>query len=56
MNVAYFSSHPDSALTSSNTLSRTLKTFSHMPMTNGTGNESSTMMIARLAEQEVIEV
>jgi hypothetical protein len=53
MTVTYFTSptstHPD-------TLSRTLKTFSHMPMTNSSGNESSTMMIARLAEQEVIEV
>jgi hypothetical protein len=62
--VTYFSSpipsHPDSSLSSSlsssNTIPRTLKTFSQMPVTNASGNESSTMMNARLAEQEIIEV
>jgi len=58
--VTYFSSpipsHPDSSLSSSNTIPRTLKTFSQMPLTNASGNESSTRMNARLAEQEIIEV
>jgi hypothetical protein len=62
--VTYFSSpissHPDSSLSSSlsssNTIPRTLKTFSQMPVTNLSGNESSTIMNARLAEQEIIEV
>jgi hypothetical protein len=61
--VTYFSSsipsHPDSLLSSSsssNTLPRTLKTFSQMPVTNASGNESSRLMNARLAEQEIIEV
>jgi hypothetical protein len=57
--VTYFShsipSHSDS-LSSSNTLPRTLKTFSQMPIINASGNESSTLMNARLAEQEIIEV
>jgi hypothetical protein len=56
--VTYFSSpipsHPDSS--SSNTIPRTLKTFSQMPVTNALGNDSSTMMNACLAEQEIIEV
>ncbi|CAF4677321.1 unnamed protein product [Rotaria sp. Silwood1] len=61
--VTYFSSpissHLDSlssSLSSSNTIPRTLKTFSQMPVTNAVGNESSTMMNVRLAEQEIIEV
>jgi hypothetical protein len=62
--VTYFSSpissHPDSSLSSSlsssNTIPRTLKTFSQMPVTNPSGNELSTIMNARLAEQEIIEV
>ena len=67
--VTYFSSsssssnpsHPDSCLSSSssssNTMSRTLRTFSsQMPAINATGNESVSMMSARLAEQEIIEV
>jgi len=56
--VTYFSSpipsHLDSS--SSNTIPRTLKTFSQMPVTNALGNDSSTMMNACLAEQEIIEV
>ncbi|CAF3758778.1 unnamed protein product [Rotaria socialis] len=63
INVTYFSSsipiQHDLSLSSSNTISRTLKTFAHVPTANITGNESfssSTMMSARLAEQEVIEV
>jgi hypothetical protein len=58
--VTYFSSpissHLDSSLSSSNTLSRTLRTFSQMPTKNMSGNQSSTLMNARLAEQEIIEV
>ncbi|CAF1202853.1 unnamed protein product [Rotaria sordida] len=58
--ITYFSSsiptHHDLSLSSPNTVSQTLKTFAHMPTANITGNESSTMMIARLAEQEIIEV
>ena len=62
--VTYFSSpissHPDSSLSSSlsssNTIPRTLKTFSQTPVTNPSGNELSTIMNARLAEQEIIEV
>ncbi|CAF2940850.1 unnamed protein product [Rotaria sp. Silwood2] len=58
--VTYFSSsiptHQDLSLSSPNSVSRTLKTFAHMPTANITGNESSTMMMARLAEQEIIEV
>ncbi len=62
--VTYFSSpipsHHDSSLSSSlsssNTIPRTLKTFSQMPVSNASGNESSTMMNVRLAEQEIIEV
>ncbi|CAF0868618.1 unnamed protein product [Adineta steineri] len=58
--VTYFSSSIPSqlepSLSSSNTIPRTLKTFSQMPITNPSGNESSTMMNARLAEQEIIEV
>jgi hypothetical protein len=62
--VTYFSSpipsHHDSSLSSSlsssNTIPRTLKTFSQMPVATASGNESSTMMNARLAEQEIIEV
>ncbi|CAF3630949.1 unnamed protein product [Rotaria sp. Silwood1] len=58
--VTYYSSlsstHQDLSLSSPNTVSRTLKTFTHMPTMNITGNESSTMKIARLAEQEIIEV
>jgi hypothetical protein len=62
--VTYFSSpipsHPDSSLSSSlsssNTIPRTLKTFAQMPATNASSNESSTMMNARLAEQEIVEV
>jgi hypothetical protein len=45
--------HPNSSLSSSNTVSRTLKTFSS---TNSSGNVASTMMSPRLAEQEIIEV
>jgi len=60
MTVNYFSSsipiHLDSSLSTSNTISRTLTTFSHSPTANNSGNELSTMTIARLAEQEVIEV
>ncbi|CAF4077286.1 unnamed protein product, partial [Rotaria magnacalcarata] len=63
INVTHFSSsipiQHDLSLSSSNTISRTLKTFAHMPTANITGNESfssSTMTTARLAEQEVIEV
>ena len=64
--VTYFStsipsSHPDTSLSSSfsssNTIPRTLSTFSQMPSNNATGNDSSSMMInPRLAEQEIIEV
>lgn len=61
--VTYYSSpipsRPDSlssSLSSSNTIPRTLKTFSQMPVTNASGNESSTITNARLAEQEIIEV
>jgi len=59
MTVTYFSHHDSSlssSLSSSNTIPRTLKTFSQMPVTNALGNESSTIMNARLAEQEIIEV
>ncbi len=52
INVTY----PDASLSTSNTISRTLRTFSYLPTRNGSGNESSTRIIARLAEQEVIEV
>ncbi|CAF1109800.1 unnamed protein product [Adineta steineri] len=57
MTVTYFSSsststQPDSSLSSLNTTTRTLKTFSSI----STANESSSMMRPRLAEQEVIEV
>jgi len=44
------SNHRDSSI------SRTLTTFSYIPITNSSGNELSTMTTARLAEQEVIEV
>ncbi|CAF4121358.1 unnamed protein product, partial [Rotaria magnacalcarata] len=61
--VTYFSSpipcHSDSlssSLSSSNTITRTLKTFCQMPVTIASGNESSTMMNACLAEQEIIEL
>jgi hypothetical protein len=54
-NRLYLLTYPESSLSSTNTISRTLKTFSHVPtMNGGGGNESST--IVRLAEQEVIEV
>ncbi|CAF0976412.1 unnamed protein product [Rotaria sordida] len=57
--VTYFSSpissHLDS-LSPSNNIPRTLKTFSQMPVTNASGNESSATMNIRLAEQEIIEV
>ena len=49
--------HPDSSTSSlSNTISRTLKTFSQVPMINGSGNESSNITSIRLAEQEIIDV
>lgn len=49
--------HPDSSTSSlSNTIARTLKTFSQLPMNNDSGNESSKMTTIRLAEQEVIDV
>ncbi|CAF3341167.1 unnamed protein product [Rotaria socialis] len=61
--VTYFSSplpcHSDSlssSLSCSNTIPRTLKTFCQMPVTIASGNESSTMMNACLAEQEIIEL
>jgi hypothetical protein len=63
--VTYFTSsipsHPDTSLSSSfsssNTIPRTLTTFSQLPSNNATGNDSSSMMInPRLAEQEIIEV
>ncbi|CAF4447745.1 unnamed protein product, partial [Rotaria magnacalcarata] len=61
--VTYFSSpipcHSDSlssSLSSSNTITRTLKTFCQMPVTIASGNESSTMMNACLAEQEIVEL
>ena len=60
LSVVYYSSpvpaHSNLSSSLMNTTSRTLKTFSHMPMINISGNESSKMMIAQLAEQEIIEV
>lgn len=55
--VTYFSSpEPDSVLSSTTTLSRTLKTFSYNPTGNGPTGESSKSVVPRLAEHEVIEV
>lgn len=60
INVAYFPSsiqtQYDLSLSYSNPITRTLKTFAYMPTANISGNESSTITTARLAEQEVIEV
>lgn len=58
--VTYFSSPiplpPDSSLSTSTTIPRTLKTFSQMPVTHPSGNELSPAMNTHLAEQEIIEV
>jgi hypothetical protein len=64
MTVTYFCpsirSHAESSLSSSlsssNTIPRTLTTFSQMPSTTLTGHEPSHVINARLAEQEMIEV
>lgn len=60
MTVTYFSPssipmHHDLSLSTSNTLSRTLTTFSPIPVINESSS-SSGMINARLAEQEIIEV